>query len=772
MFKVNQCFKRGRLVLAQGPNYITTYGRWRALRLARQIGEGFVKPGWDYERLLKIMSSTVGAQLVSSSVELGPALQNHFVHRAAPTSHLSRARVGEIIQRVPANRKAKTLALAEKIMRGQFSYRGVTVTFDQEIDWQHRPNSNIDWTWDLNRHYCLTALARAYAYTEDERFAVHAVTLLKSWMAQNPPRVGSPVWRPFEVSTRLNAWLWTFFLLLKSDYFAWHGLTDMLTGIAVQAQFLLENLEYHVESNHLLLEAKTLAMMGLFFPEFKDASKWQQVGLNVVWQQFEAQVCADGVHAERSIHYHMLVGSEMWELIHVLDGNDLPMPAMVKPRFAKMVDFARTIVKPDQTIPLFGDAARTDEHIRFDVRWAGQGMPIDDEMPGEETFWLLNEETSSTAGQYAPKSAGFPQGGYYVMREDSAGSVSYLAFDCGPFGHTPVPSHGHADALSFELFAFGETLITDCGSFRYHAPAPWRNYFRGTRAHNTLMIDGQDQSVLVGVRQVERPAMATTHRWIASTDLDLIEGSHDGYMRLTEPVTHRRKILFVKPDYWLVLDEVQGSGEHQLDWFYHLMPRAQTSLDVASGELRCQLGQAGLVIRPFWLDGVEARLIAGDEATYQGWVSLESGQKEAAPVLNYRRQGDVPVRFGTLLYPHPVDKQPGVTLHLLDTKPNILGLRLQVGARDDSILLTDGGEVGHLSYGDWQVKASLLIVRQLTGGKYRLILADATFVCWQGRTVFEAAEIVSNLSMTCELAQDVYEIKLGDAQSGATTGRH
>lgn len=747
-----QLFTHVRLFLAQGPDYIATYGSWRMRRLARQFSEKLVKPRWPDEHVRGMLTDSIKEYLISSPAKSGLALQRYLLERPTPASHLSPAHLTQVVRSMPANRQAKTIELAEEIMQGKFSYRGIAVTFDQEVNWRYQPDANIDWTWDLNRHYCLVTLARAYLYSADERFVQHAVALLKSWMAQNPPRVNSPLWRPFEVSTRLNAWLWTFFLLLKSNYFARSGLIDMLVGIATQAQFLLENLEYHIKNNHLLLEAKTLAMVGLLLPEFKGALSWQQTGLRVVWQQFEAQVCQDGVHGERSTQYHLLVGSEMWELIQVLLGNQLPVPAIATPRFSKMVDFARAMVKPDQTIPLFGDAARTDEHIRFDIRWAAPGLPVTAELPGEETFWLLNYEPTSTVGQSGAESMGFPEGGYYIMRADSAGGSPYLAFDCGPFGYKPVPSHGHADALSFELFAFGETLITDSGSFRYHAPAAWRNYFRGTRAHNTLLIDGQDQSHLVGTRQVERPAVATAHSWFTSAALDLVEGSHDGYTRLAGQVTHRRKVLFVKPDYWLVLDEVQGVGDHQLDWFYHFMPGAKTTLNDISGELSCQVGQAGLVMRPLWPQGLRSSVITGDELTYQGWVALESGQKQAAPVLNYSYYGQIPFRLGLLLYPYQANKPPLLHLNLLETQPDFHGLKLKVNEQEDVLLITDSRQAALLTYGDWQAEASLFIIRQRAERKYELILANAMFASWQGQTIFAETQAVPLMSMSYVLA--------------------
>jgi uncharacterized heparinase superfamily protein len=708
--------------------------------------EQVIAPGWDRKHLTALSEQL---QLNVSPEQIGSVLQSYYLERSTVNSHLAPLEIEQTVQRVPANRKAQTLTLAREIMQRRFSYRGVTVSFDEVVDWGYRPDENIDWTWDLNRHYCLVVLGRAFAYTKDEMYATHAVTLLKSWMAQNPPRVNSPVWRPFEISTRLNTWLWTFFLLLESDYFACHGLANLLVGMAVQTQFLLENLEYHIRNNHLLLEAKTLAMIGVLFPEFQDALLWQQTGLKVVWQEFEAQVCLDGVHAERSTQYHLLVGSELWELFHVLERNELPKPVMVEPRFAKMIEFARVIIKPDHTIPLFGDAARTDEHIRFDLRWAAPGMPVDDQVPGEETFWLMKQPFSET-DQFIPTSADFPHGGYYIMRSSGKKTEPYLVFDCGPFGHKPVPSHGHADALSFELFAYGETLITDCGAFRYHAPAQWRKYFRGTSAHNTLLVDNQDQSILVGVRQVERPAEATAHRWITSDDLDLVDSSHNGYTRLAEPIIHRRKIIFVKPDYWLVLDEVQGFGQHRLDWFYHLMPQAKTELDVVSGKLYCEIGQAGLVIEPLSPDEIDMknRLITGDKIEYQGWVSLESGQKEPAPVLNYCCNVEVPLRFGTLLYPHKADQSPSLNVHLLRASSDMWALRVQNGVQHDLILCAYNGKPGTLFYDEWNANASLLIVRQVAPKKYRIILTDGSFVSRQDQIVFQKKQPLSVVSIT------------------------
>lgn len=760
MMNPRQFLTRSKLFLAKGPDYITTYARWRAHRMVKSFFEKIISPRWDHEQLLKLFSPQVRSTLPDAIEELGPSLKQHFINRSEPVLYLSPDKVEKSVLRITEALKTSAIAAAEKILKNQFSYRGLTVTFDQEIDWSHQPDSNIDWTWDLNRHYSLVALAKAYTYTHDEKFSRKAVSLINSWLSHNPPQIDNPVWRPFEVSTRLNSWLWSFFLLLKSDIFAQAGMVQMLNGIAVQTCFLLNNLEYHIQNNHLLIEAKTLATMGLCFPEFKPAGMWQKTGLDIVWKEFANQVCTDGVHAERSTQYHMLVGSELWELISILEDNALPIPASVKARYSKMIEFSRAIVKPDRTIPLFGDASRTDEHIRFDVRWARPGMMSTEPPLGEDTFWLVEDSTSGPHPHSVLKSISFPEGGYFIMRDSNSEKTPYLAFDCGPFGHIPVPSHGHADALSFEMFAFGETLITDCGAFRYHAPSHYRNYFRGVRAHNTLMIDRQDQSILVGTRNVNNPAKARVHRWLTTDHFDLVEGSHDGYTRLQNPAIHKRRILFIKPDYWLLFDSVLGTGQHQLDWLFHFMPNSEVHVDKRNGQAQCAVGRAGVIIHPIWFEGIDVSLISGDETEPQGWVSLESGQKQSAPVLIYSCQRIIPFYFGVLLIPCPKDGLSSINAIPLPTQQEAVGFNIQNEFKNDLILLTNDGKSNFLSYGDWQADASFLLIRQLSENYYQLSVVNGTSIYWRRQLIFEAVGNVTENTIFCEISQDKRSIKV------------
>jgi uncharacterized heparinase superfamily protein len=298
--------------------------------------------------------------------EAGPAVATHLAARERPYFHFSVTQALDIAQQVPPEQRTHTLRVAEALLRGQHTYRGIRVTFDADPDWQCAPGDSLDWRWDLNRHYWLPTLARAWRYSDDEAFAQHAAWLLRHWMAHNPPDVRNPVWRPFEVAARLNNWVWGLFLLLDCPAFAQEGTGHLWQGLVAQARYLYRYLERHVVNNHLLIEAKTLAMLGLLFPEVVQASRWLQTGLEIMWTQARRQFHPDGVHTEQATQYHTLCTGELWEMLSLLRRNTHPIPSDVLARFEAAVAFQTAIVKPDGHIPLFGDSVRHDLHRRFD----------------------------------------------------------------------------------------------------------------------------------------------------------------------------------------------------------------------------------------------------------------------------------------------------------------------------------------------------------------------------------------------------------------------
>jgi hypothetical protein len=584
---------------------------------------------------------------------------------------------------VPVSDRERTVAEADRVVQRRFRHRGCEVAFSGAVDWNHRPGGNLDWTWDLNRHHFFVVLGRAFWYTRDERYAQAFSELMTEWVRANPPSVDAPPWRVFETSVRAANWCWAHALFLPSKSFGEREHVAFLRGLLGLARFLHAHMEHHVWNNHLLLEAKALAMVAFLYPEFPGADQWRTDAVRLLEEQLERQVLTDGVHSERSSLYHEIIASELLEYLVLLDllGRDDTDPhyGFVLLKLVAMTLFQSAITRPDGSVPLLGDASRHDGHLRFNptlgVRaFLGAGGIPTTPRGDEDVAWLLgslgqqdkltDSADSPPDAEHRPReSRAFPQGGYYVFESNRGEEPLHLVFDCGPFGDPIVPGHGHADALSIDV-AVGEShVLIDPGMYSAHLGQRWRNFFRGTSAHNTVVVDGLDQSILSGVRRVYRPARARLLTWATSSAFDVAAGEHTGYRRLAAPVTHRREIFFRKARYWVIVDRLDGQGgDHLYELLFHLYPGRSAAIDreTLAVTTRDDSGR-GLAILAAETRGLDVTLLEGVGADEdpdgnhgikpQGWAAFVSGVKEAAPVVCYRREGAAPARFVTVLWP-------------------------------------------------------------------------------------------------------------------------
>jgi len=230
--------------------------------------------------------------------------------------------------------------------------------------------------------------------------------------------------------------------------------------------------------------------------------------------------------------------------------------------------------------------------------------------------------------------------------------------------------HAHNDTLSFELHAYDKTFICDPGAYIYTADYEWRNRFRSTAYHNTIVVDGQEMNRFDQRRlfQMCNDAIPRVHRWEVSDRYDLFDGEHSGYERLKHPVTHCRQVYLDKREgIWIVRDRLTGQGEHRFDLYLHFAPM---SLLFDEGEplaVRTDCAQgANLAVVPLQRDGLSAEIS-------EGWVSYSYGKKVKAPVLRYSKIAQVPTEFVTVLFPmrecKSVEEISSVAIPLLAQPP-------------------------------------------------------------------------------------------------------
>lgn len=586
------------------------------------------------------------------------------------------------------------IASADAMLNRRFDllgYRGLS--FGDPIDWHLDPVSQRrspadHWSridplnpaivgdskvvWELNRHQWLVRLAQARALTGDDRYAESCVSAIDAWLETNPPGVGINWTSSLEVAFRLMSWSWMLVLLRESPSVTGSWVMKMLAAVWHHATHVRRYLSYYYSPNtHLTGEALGLLYAGLLFPEFRDADRWREAGLRILIDQSEAQTLQDGVHFEQSTCYHRYFLDTYLHLLLLADRHGIELPQTMVDRVKQMTEFLFAVRQPDGSIPVIGDAdcgalmplaaAAADSRgvfataavifRRSEFAWAANGIRPD-------VFWLTGLEGVAAFDRIAPAqpsstaSRVFPSGGYAVMRTGWEPTAHQIIVDIGPLGCPISSGHGHADLLSIQGSVFGAPCFVDAGTYCYTADAEWRDFFRGTATHSTVMIDGAGQSEPAGPFGWRRRPRVKLREWHSHPDFDFLDAEHDAYRGLPDPVVHRRRVIFVKPSYWLLVDDLSGASRHQVELTFQFAPIAVT-LGPHPWARASVAGGRALWISPFPAAPVQASVKCGELLPTRGWISTEYGQRTPAPMLVYSSLVVLPWRILTLLLPDP-----------------------------------------------------------------------------------------------------------------------
>ncbi len=544
---------------------------------------------------------------------------------------------------------------AELILNNRVTHSEIKprLTPQGNIDWFYNPAANREWLFRLNRHQWWVILGLAYTQTGDERYAVAFVSQMMDWIKKNPPPKckdeTNSAWRLMEVGLRMRvSWISAFAMFSESPKFTHEAKLIMLRSIYDHARFLAL---YTSKLNHLLRECNGLASVSIYFPEFREAEQWQTIALQRLERELKRQINQDGSHIELSTGYQCLVIDEFEETYKLLQSGNLALKNEdLGTWLERMYQMLAGIIRPDGSFPEINDGFNIFSNKKL-IR-AGDMFRRDDFVfigtCGESG---TEPETTSTA---------FNNADLYVMRSDWAPDARYLLFDAGPCGGF----HGHEDKLSFEIFAYGQSFIVDSGTYTYEKTDPFRNYFVGSQGHNTVLVDNLSQ-----VRRTQKghrhPHVTEGNLalWVSEADFDYVAASYDdGYgvvdlsrskkSRINRDVTHTRRIVFIKPDYWVIVDELQASKNHNYQWLFHTPPQ----ITIHTGPngravLTTESIEACLCVIPTDPHAINMRWVSGDEDPIQGWYSIDHYKKTPSATLVYEKRNVASVTQVTLLYP-------------------------------------------------------------------------------------------------------------------------
>jgi hypothetical protein len=536
------------------------------------------------------------------------------------------------------------------------------VEYCSDIDYSEldRP-SDVKVPWELSRCQHFTRLGQAYWVSGDERYPAEFVAEAIDWIAHNPFSLGVNWACAMDVALRAVSWIWAFYFFADSESCRDRAFRRrFLRALFLHGDFIVKHLEKaDLNGNHYLCDGVGLVFLGCFFRRSRSGRRWLAMGKDIVEREILTQTTPDGVDFEQSTAYHRLVLEAFMTSYALLGRHGEPVPEECWRRLERMCEFVQAYTKPDGRVPLVGDA--DDGRVQIlgaqdirDHRYLLSSAAVSFRRPDfkssagrcwEETFWLFGAGGADTFAALAttekpPSSTAFSDGGFYVLR----GPKTHLIVDCGEVGMSGRGGHGHNDILSFELFFNGMNVVTDCGAYLYTASREWRNRFRSTAFHNTLQVDDEELNRFVGpnaIWQLQYDAKPIDPVLRTSDRVDWFRGGHSAYRRLPSPVSHTRS-CFVDQQRprALVLDRLDGSGEHSLVWRIHLDPAITPELDGRDARLSSRNGTVWLL--------PDAALGAFSISIEPGWVSPSYGVKVSTAVLAWRGTVRVPIEASFL----------------------------------------------------------------------------------------------------------------------------
>ena len=557
------------------------------------------------------------------------------------------------------------LANARRVLDGRFLLIGEEYRLADGFSWKQNPSRDKEWQIAWHKHYFLADLVHAANVTGDDAYLRRFAALLRTWLAE----MGSGFIAVSDAQVeakRLESWITALTLLRDAE---WRGIVgdDLLerwvARMGEEALYVSRNLKR--VRNHRTFQLASVFAVGVLFPELEDAAHLRELGRALLTENLLTDFLPDGVHVEQSTHYHQLVCETATAFVELSLRNGVPVAPALLERLHAALRFCAWAQWPDGGLPLVNDSDTGDLRPVL-----ARGAVLFDDPE------LLHAATLGGAGAPpAAPSRDFPVSGYVVLTDGARGQ--HVLYDCARLGEG---SHSHYDLFSFTYWAAGGPLIVDPGRFTYSAEpdadgVDWRHAFKSTAAHNTVQIDGRDQTRYLS-RTKHGPDVEVEGREVVlGGALDWVRAR----ARSAEyaPV-HERLLSYPGRDYLLIVDRIDmvDGDAHACDLRFHFDDALEPVLVAErDGVARAQTarGAVHVLAAATWLEA--------------GWVSREYGVKHPAAVLRAHARSADPVTFVSAVAP------AGVTIRGLrfgDSVVEVDGERAGVRFAD-RLTIADGG---------------------------------------------------------------------------------
>lgn len=598
-----------------------------------------------------------------------------------------------------------------------------------DFDWFHNPLPPSDPNFTNNWMGCVISrtqfweqLGTAYWKTRDEKYARAWVEQLQSFAAKvpvdfNPNEGVNYHWSPLSAAVRMqDSWPFAYYHFRDSPSFTPAAQWAYLKEIRDHARILIQGLtDTKRVGNWITAECSGLYTLATLFPELKESAEWRKTAIDRFVVELDHLVPPDGFEAELTPGYHTSTIEEFSNPVDLAALNNQPIPDIFRSKLLSM--YRAMVMVMDQS----GNLVPTNDSWIIDAtKWAARGLKLGDDP-------LLRWAVSGGADGIAPPtSTMLPYAGFYAMRGGWKRDDMFLFFRAGPSGI----GHVHEEDLEITLRAWEKPLLIDPGTYSYDKSES-RRYVMGTSSHSTVLVDGNGQH-----RGDSKPPTApVANPWQTTPLFDFVAGTYDaGYQAnvyapiqyspfhwqgaLDKSISHTRRVLFLKPYYVLIVDSLDGTGQHTFDSLFQLdAPAAR--VDPATQAVYSQRDDGvQLVLYPLERTGLTADVVQGQKDPMLGWYPI---QKRTSPTARFHKQQEPPALFATFLYPYrgeaptfatePQHDNAGFWMRRLHTAHESIDIGLALDNKPDDIIFNNEDGLA-----DILAHASGMIIRRPTAG--------------------------------------------------------
>lgn len=460
--------------------------------------------------------------------------------------------------------------------------------FDKKVDWLFNPKGDPEFTWQFNRHRFFINLGQQYAMTGDERYAAKVVELMSHWIDNvklEDDKTRNKAWRSLEVGLRSATWLHALRLIKNSKSVN----KVFFDKVDISLKEHLDYLNKYYAPHNRLSNWGVIQMHGMFgiacyFGERDLNSGMLKVAFDRLKENQELQILRDGVHWEQSPMYHTEVLNCFLDTIIFAREYGVELPKEYIDNIHRMARVLMYWRKPNGHQPNMGDSDDThlgDMLSRCALIFGDEELKyVAEPCLDYESAWIFGEDGIEEYAAIKAKNPDFTNvfledSGNYILRTDWGNKANYLHF-CNEYTGA---GHAHMDKLHFDLSVYGKDILTDSGRYTY-VPSKIRKYFKCAKSHNTITINHREFMRLgFGMWGYTHRAKTIKHNDIDTEHVSLIGGSHLGYLNFASGGVISRKILWIKPDIYILIDSMDIKGINSVQRFFNFAPQVNLEIE-------------------------------------------------------------------------------------------------------------------------------------------------------------------------------------------------